>query len=182
VKRFPASIFVLAVAICAIGASMVHSQAVSGKDVLVPTAYVSYDPVAHGMNLQAAVVLKIRPGFHVNAHEVSADYLIPTEVHAEVPAGFKIGSVIYPKGTLQSFTFSKDKQLNVYTDSVTVRLPLTVLPNAPLGPQHLLMKLKYQACSQEICLPPVTKDVDTTINVVESQSSAKPANPTVFAK
>jgi thiol:disulfide interchange protein len=57
-----------------------------------------------------------------------------------------------------------------------------VLPNAPLGPQHLLMKLKYQACSQEICLPPVTKDVDTTINVVESQSSAKPANPTVFAK
>ena len=99
-----------------------------------------------------------------------------------MPAGFKIGSVIYPKGTLQSFTFSKDKQLNVYTDSVTVRLPLTVLPNAPLGPQHLPMKLKYQACSQEICLPPVTKDVDATINVVESQNGAKPANPTVFAK
>jgi thioredoxin:protein disulfide reductase len=181
VRRFSASIFVLAVAVCGIASSIAHSQTVSGKDVLAPAAYVSYDPVGRGMNLQVAVVLKIRPGFHVNAHEVSADYLIPTEVRTEVPAGFKIGNVIYPKGTLQSFAFSKDKKLNVYTDSVTVRLPLTVLPNAPLGPQHLAMKLKYQACSQEICLPPVTKDVDATINVVEGQSSAKPANAPIFA-
>ncbi len=181
-KRFPSAIFVLAVAVCGLGAAMVRSQAVSGRDVLAPTAYVSYDPVARGMDLQVAVVLKIRPGFHVNAHEVSADYLIPTEVHAEVPVGFKIGSVIYPKGTLQSFTFSKDRQLNVYTDTVTLRLPLNVLPDAPLGPQHLGMKLKYQACSQEICLPPVSKDLDATLNVVESQSRAKPANPAVFAK
>ena len=181
-KHLPSFIVVLAVAVCGLCASLARSQSVSGKDVLAPAAFVSYDPVARGMNFQVAVVLKIRPGFHVNAHEVSADYLIPTEVHAEVPAGFKIGSVIYPKGTLRSFTFSKDKQLNVYTDSVTVRLPLTVLSNAPLGPQHLAMKLKYQACSQEICLPPVTKDVDATINVVESQSTAKPANNSLFAK
>ncbi len=156
------------------------SQGVSGKDVLAPQAFVSYDPVARGMSVQVAVVLKIRPGFHVNAHEVSAEYLIPTEVRAEVPAGFKMGDVIYPKGTLETFAFSKNKPLNVYSDSVTVRLPLTVLANAPLGEQHLAMKLRYQACSTEICLPPVTKDVDATINVVATQSAAKPANAPIF--
>ncbi|MGB9431142.1 MAG: protein-disulfide reductase DsbD domain-containing protein [Candidatus Acidiferrum sp.] len=159
-----------------------HSQDVSGKDVLAPTAYLSYDPVARGMAFQVAVVLKIRPGFHINAHEVSADYLIPTEIRPEVPAGFKLSDVIYPKGTLESFTFSKDKKLNVYTDTVTVRLPLTVLPSAPLGAQHLAMKVRYQACSTEICLPPVTKDVEATINVVAAQSGAKAANAAVFAK
>ena len=105
----------------------------SGKDVLAPTAYVSYDPVARGMDFQVAVVLKIRSGFHVNAREVTFDYLIPTDLRAEVPAGFQAGNVIYPKGTLQTFTFSKNKQLNVYTDSVTVRLPLTALAECAAG-------------------------------------------------
>jgi hypothetical protein len=159
-----------------------YSQSVTGKEVVAPTAYVSYDPVARGMSFQVAVVMKIKPGFHVNAREVTEDYLIPTDLRADVPAGFKISDVIYPKGTLQTFTFSKDKKLNVYTDSVTVRLPLAVLPNAPTGPQHLPMKLKYQACSMEICLPPVTKDVDAIINVVAAASGAKPANSEIFAR
>lgn len=165
-----------------VGASVADAQMVAAKDVVAPTAYTSYDPVARGMAFQVAVVLKIKQGFHVNAREVTADYLIPTEVRAEVPAGFKLGDVIYPKGTLQSFAFSKNTKLNVYTDSVTVFLPLTALANAPLGAQHVPLKLKYQACSQEICLPPVTKDVDAAINVVAAQAAAKPANATVFAK
>jgi hypothetical protein len=162
--------------------AIINAQVPSGKDVLAPTAYVSYDPVARGMAFQIAVVLKIRPGFHVNAREVTEDYLIPTDLKAEVPAGFKVGEVVYPKGTLQTFTFAKNKQLNVYTDTVTLRLPLTALSSAPVGAQHLPMKLHYQACSSEICLPPVTKDVDATINVIAAQSAAKPANAAVFAK
>ncbi len=179
-KRFSISIFVLIFAITLADTPATHSQSVSGKDVLTPTAYVSYDPVARGMLLQIAVVLKIRPGFHVNAHEVSADYLIPTELRSDVPAGFKISDVVYPKGSLETFAFAKNKQLNVYTDTVTVRLPLTVLPDAPLGAQHLALKVHYQACSQEICLPPVTKDVEATITVVADRSNANPANATIF--
>ena len=161
-------------------APLADSQSVSGKDVLAPAAYVSFDPVARGMAFEVAVVLKIKPGFHVNAREVSSEYLIPTELRADIPAGFKMADVIYPKGTLQTFAFSKNKPLNVYTDTVTVRLPLTVLPSASLGAQRLAMKLRYQACSSEICLPPVTKDVETTINVVAQPSSAKPANLEIF--
>jgi hypothetical protein len=175
--RFAA--WILVAALCF--APALSSQTPSGKDVVAPEAYVSHDPVARGMSFQVAVVMKIRPGFHVNAREVTKDYLIPTDLRAELPAGFKLGTVVYPKGTLESFSFSKNKQLNVYTDSVIIRLPLTVLPSAPLGPQHLPMKLHYQACSNEICLPPVTKDVDATINVVTNPSAAKPANPLIFS-
>jgi hypothetical protein len=157
------------------------SQTPSGKDVVAPEAYASHDPVARGMSFQVAVVLKIRNGFHVNAREVTEDYLIPTDLRAEVPAGFKLGTVTYPKGTLQTFTFAKNKKLNVYSGNVTILLPLTVLPTAPLGVQHVPMKLRYQACSTEICLPPVTKDVDATLNVVAVSSAAKPANSELFS-
>ena len=157
------------------------SQTPSGKDVVAPEAFASHDPVARGMSFQVAVVLKIRNGFHVNAREVTEDYLIPTDLRAEVPAGFKLGTVAYPKGTLQTFTFSKNKKLNVYSGNVTILLPLTVLPTAPLGPRHVPMKLRYQACSTEICLPPVTKDVHATLNIVAATSAAKPANPEIFS-
>jgi len=184
VKPYAIAIVLLA---CGCAASLAVSskataQDVSAKDVLAPTAYVSYDPAARGMTVQVAVVLKIRPGFHVNAHEVSENYLIPTELRIDAPAGFKAGTVTYPKGTLETFAFAKDKPLNVYTATATVRVPLTVLPNAPLGAQHIAMKVHYQPCSTEICLPPVTKDVDATVNIVAAQSAAKPANAGMFTK
>ena len=155
-------------------------QVPSPKDVVAPSAFASYDPVARGMALQAAVVLKIRAGFHVNAREVTFDYLIPTDLRVDAPAGFKTENVIYPKGTLQTFTFSKDKPLNVYSGTVILRLPLTVLKDAPLGPQHLTLKLRYQACSTEICLPPVTKEVALTLNLVATSAAAKSSNPDLF--
>lgn len=132
--------------------------------------------------MQVAVVMKIRPGFHVNAREVTESYLIRTDLKAEAPAGFQVGEVTYPKGTLQTFTFAKDKKLNVYTDSVRLLVPVTVLPAAPLGAQHLAMKLRYQACSSEICLPPVTLSVDAAVNVVADAKSARPTNRSFFAQ
>jgi DsbC/DsbD-like thiol-disulfide interchange protein len=180
VNRLVASFASTLVAAALLFSSPACSQTPSGKDVVAPEAYASHDPVARGMSFQVAVVLKIRNGFHVNAREVTEDYLIPTDLRTEIPAGFKLGTVAYPKGTLQTFTFSKNKKLNVYSGNVIILLPLTVLATAPLGPQHIPMKLRYQACSTEICLPPVTKEIDATLNVVANSSAAKPANSGIF--
>ena len=48
------------------GAARLPAQVPSGKDVVAPTAYVSLDPAGRGSTAQIAVVMKIRPGFHVN--------------------------------------------------------------------------------------------------------------------
>src|SRR5208282_4499374 len=93
----------------------------SPKDVVAPTSYVSLDPVGRGSAFQIAVVLKIRSGFHINAREKSEDYLIATDLKSDAPAGFQLGEVSYPKGTLHAFTFSK-KPLNVYEDTTTLFL------------------------------------------------------------
>jgi hypothetical protein len=174
--------FLLVFASMALFASRVAAQAPpSGKDVVAPTAYVSFDPVARGTAFQVAVVMKIRPGFHVNAREVTEDYLIRTDLRADVPAGFKAGDVIYPKGTLQSFSFSKNKPLNVYTESVTLFVPVTALSEAPAGTRHMPMKLRYQACSAEICLPPVTLNLDVPLNVTATAGASRPTHPEVFS-
>ena len=157
------------------------SQVPSGREVVKPETYVSLDPTGRGSSFQIAVVMKIRPGFHVNAREKSEDYLIATDLKAALPAGFNSGEVSYPKGKLEKFTFSKTP-LNVYQGNVILRMPVTARENAPLGEQHIPLKLRYQACSSELCLPPVTITLDATLNVAASASAAKPAHAEIFGK
>jgi hypothetical protein len=155
------------------------AQVPSPKDVVAPTAFASYDPVARGKEFQVAVVMKIRDGFHVNARKKSAEYLIATDLKTDGATGFKIGDVTYPEGELRTFTFSKTP-LNVYEKTVVLKLTVTALPDAPAGAHHIPLKLKYQACSNEVCLPPVTLPVDATVNVTDSASEAHPAHADIF--
>jgi hypothetical protein len=156
------------------------AQIPSARDVVKPTAYASFEPAARGKQLEIAVVMKIREGFHVNARETTFDYLIPTDLKTEPAPGFKIGAVKYPKGTLHKFSFAKNQALNVYADTAVLFVPVAVDANAPLGEQHVALKLRYQACNNEVCLPPVTLPVDAAIHV--SSGESRPSHPELFAK
>ena len=154
-------------------------QMPSGRDVVAPVAYASADPVVRGSSFQIAVVLKIRDGFHINARQPSAEYLIATDLRAELPAGFKGGEIAYPKGELRKFSFSKTP-LNVYENKVVIRMAVDAPADAPSGAAHIPLKVRYQACSTDACLPPVTLPVDATINITDSKAAAKPAHPELF--
>jgi hypothetical protein len=158
----------------------VAGQIPSAREVVKPAAFPSFDPAARGKQLEVAVVMKIKEGFHVNARETTFDYLIPTDLKVEAPAGFKVGAVKYPKGSLHKFSFAKDQALNVYADTVTLLVPITIEAGAPLGEQHISLKLRYQACNNEVCLPPVTLPVDAIIRV--SSGESHPNHPELFAK
>jgi len=161
-------------------ALLAAAQIPSAREVVKPEAFPSLDPAARGKQMEVAVVMKIKEGFHVNARETTFDYLIPTDLKAEAPAGFKLGAVQYPKGTLHKFSFAKDQALNVYADTVTLLLPVTIEANAALGERHIPLKLRYQACNNEVCLPPVTLPVDAVIRV--SSAESRPNHPELFAK
>ncbi|MFZ0921706.1 MAG: hypothetical protein WA020_01475, partial [Candidatus Acidiferrales bacterium] len=53
--------------------------------VASPKTYVSIAPVPRGSMFEVAVVVGIMPGFHMNAHKVSEDYLIPTTLTEKLP-------------------------------------------------------------------------------------------------
>ena len=76
-----------------------YSRAAS---VLQPQAYVSLQPVPRGRSFEIAVVAKITPGFHVNAHEPSEEYLIPTKITADLPPGIVLLETTYPRGVMRA--------------------------------------------------------------------------------
>lgn len=149
--------------------------------VVKPAAFVSLDKVPRGKQFQAAVVVQIAPGYHMNSHTPSEAYLIPTSLTAQAPAGFQVVDTLYPAGKQMKFSFSPDKPLDVYSGSVTLKLKLLAQNDAPLGAASIPVVLRYQACSDSTCLPPVKVPVDVKLEVSAAGSASHPAHTEIFS-
>lgn len=145
-----------------------------------PRAYVSLNPVPRGHEFEIAVVVRIMSGFHMNANKVTEQYLIPTTLTANLPAGFKEIATSYPDGKTLKLSFS-DTPLSVYTGSFTVRMKLSAGAAASLGKQSLPLSLRYQACNDVACLPPVKIPVSATLEVAPAGAKTQSMFPDIFS-
>jgi thioredoxin:protein disulfide reductase len=147
--------------------------------VVQPQTYVSLQPVPRGHAFEIAVVAKISPGFHINAHEPSEEYLIPTKILAVLPQGISLVETTYPRGVMRAFRFSKTP-LRVYEGSVTVKMKLRAETGAPLGLKKIDLTVGYQACNQDACLPPTKVPATAELEIAAADTRAHPANSNIF--
>jgi len=124
-----------------------------------PKAYVAYTalPQIIAANHSATLELHFRvlPGYHVNSHKPTLDYLIPTALTVPVTAGIKPAEPTYPAGQPYSFAFDPKEKLSVYAGDFIVKLPVT----ATAGAHSVDATLRYQACNNASCFPPKTLPV-----------------------
>jgi thiol:disulfide interchange protein DsbD len=120
--------------------------------------------VRPGGSIKVTVMAAIEPGYHLNAHKPTLDYLIPTELKLDAAKDIAVETVSYPRGTLRKFTFS-DTPLSVYEGNVAVSAVLRVASNARPGSYRLTGKLLYQACNNQACLAPTSVPLSFTIEV-----------------
>lgn len=167
-------------AVCVVLGAAESGDLPRANTVVEPRAYVSLEPVPRGRTFEVAVVVKIRPGFHLNANPASQDYLIPTTLEAELPPGFRALETRYPRGVLRRFKFSPEK-LSVYEGEAALRMKLQAPLEAPLGATKLNLTLRYQACNEEACLPPVKLPVTAGVAIAAADAPARPIHLEVFA-
>jgi len=141
---------------------------------------VSHDPVPRGQEFQIAVVVDIIEGYHMNSHKPRESYLIPTTLTPQLPAGFTLTDTLYPNGELKKFPFSPDKALDVYTGSVTLRLKLHAGNTAPIGATTIPATLRYQACNNSACLPPVRVALSVPLQIAPAGAKSKAVHPELF--
>jgi hypothetical protein len=150
--------------------------------VVKPRTFVSLDPVPRGREFKVAVVVDIASGFHMNSHKPSEDYLIATTLTPKLPAEFELIDTIYPNGQLEKFSFSPTQPLDVYTGSVTLVLKLTAKSTTALGATEIPMILRYQACNDSTCLPPVKFPLSAKFELVKEGSASHEVHPEVFSR
>jgi hypothetical protein len=113
--------------------------------------------IARGERAEIRLVVEIKAGYHINSHAPMEAHLIPLRLSWETRP-FRILEVQYPKPSLEKYDFA-EKPLSVFSGPVTIVTRLEAPPEAPRGPGILLGTLRYQACTDKLCLPPRTLQV-----------------------
>jgi DsbC/DsbD-like thiol-disulfide interchange protein len=165
----------------AISATAQSSTDVSSPAAIVkPRAFVSLAPVPRGKEFQVAVAVEIAHGYHMNSHHPSDQYLIPTTLTPKLPTGFEVLDTLYPAGHDEKFSFSP-KGLDVYSGSVTLKLRMIAHNDAPIGAVTFPVTLRYQACNDTTCLPPVKVPVDVRVDVAAAGTPTHAAHSEIFS-
>jgi DsbC/DsbD-like thiol-disulfide interchange protein len=127
----------------------------SEKLVQAEASIISGKPIK-GETVEIGVKLKVKSGWHINANPASMDYLIATSL--QLPSEWlEAGAIKYPKAEKLSFAFADDP-LAVYQNEVIISAKTKVKVDLPKD-QDIALKLKYQACNDESCMPPETISV-----------------------
>jgi len=152
---------------------------VQGANIGV-NGFFSADKAQRGRSVQAAVVLDIPRGFHVNANK-AAKFSIPTTVKIDAPKGLRVSPIAYPRAVVRRLGFSKDN-LALYEGRAVMRFNVSVPANYQTGITELRAKVTYQSCNDEVCFPPTTREVKLGMNVVGANESVKRINGQYFGR
>lgn len=149
--------------------------------VVKATMMLGSDAVHSGAATEVAVVAQVAPGYHINDHHPSLDYLIPTELNFDPSKEFSLSQVVYPAGKPEKFIFS-EKPLSVYAGQFIIRAGLRAARGLPPGSYLLRAKLAYQACNDHACLPPVNLPLTLKVRVAAPGARLRRTNADVFRK
>ena len=142
--------------------------------------FFSADKAQRGRTVQAAVVVKIPTGFHINSSKPLSSFLIPTSLKISSAAGLRVGAVSFPRPQVRKFSFSPEP-LSVYEGRAVLRFTISVPAGASLGVAQLRARVKYQSCNDEACFPPVTREIAMPIGIVETNDPVKRINKYIFS-
>jgi thiol:disulfide interchange protein DsbD len=141
---------------------------------------VSRNAVKPGETFQAAVLLKVQAGFHINDNAPLDEFMIPTVLTVADSPDFEVVEIYYPGGRRARFSYS-EAELVVYEGEVVLGALLKAKGGIAAGPRLIKAALSYQACDQESCLPP--KEIAFEIAVpVSIDADCTDVHPEVFKK
>jgi DsbC/DsbD-like thiol-disulfide interchange protein len=130
--------------------------------------FFSVDPAQQGSSFQAAVVMEIPRGLHVNSNRPLGKYAVPTTVKVDAPRGLRVTPVSYPRGAVRVFRFggAAEERLAVYEDRAIFRFTVNVPAGMELGVARVRVNVRFQSCNDEVCFPPATRELVLPIAIV----------------
>lgn len=156
-----------------------HAAAMPQPNIGV-NGYYANDKAQRGRTVQAAVVMEIPSGYHVNANRPLGKYAIPTTVKIEGPGGVTIGPVSYPRAIVRRIKAGNNEPLAVYEGRAVMRFNVTLPANYQGGEIVLKARLRYQSCNDEVCFPPKNQDIDMGLGVVGPNDRVQRTNGWLF--
>ncbi|HYE66720.1 MAG TPA: protein-disulfide reductase DsbD domain-containing protein [Pyrinomonadaceae bacterium] len=174
-----ATLSVFAAILLVVPANFYGRSSPSADPKVEVNGFFSADKAQRGRTVQAAIVMDIPEGLHVNANKPLSKFAVPTTLKVETRGGIKIGPVSYPRAIVRRFSFSNDR-LAVYEGKAVLRFNVNIPANQEVGLTELRARLRFQSCTDEVCFPPTTREITMPILIVGANESVKRINGHLF--
>jgi hypothetical protein len=102
--------------------------------------------------------LQLRTGYHVNSNTPNDEFLIPLRFTWTNGAA-EAGEATFPKPQQEKYEFS-EKPVSVFSGEFKAQTKFKLVSTGTM-----IGKLRYQACSDKVCLPPRTVEVKLPVEV-----------------
>lgn len=148
--------------------------------VISAEGFPSLKPIHPGTLFTVAVQVKVKEGWHVNAHEGLPQYFIPAELTMGDPAPVELTSAPrYPAGEKKALGGSSEA-FPVYEGTVVLYADLKLKAGTTPGPSSIPLQLRAQACNNQVCLAPGVVTVKIPIVVAKENETVAPIHPELF--
>jgi hypothetical protein len=148
--------------LCASGLAQTPIQPVQWTGLVTPKP--SVEP---GKKIAIELSADIRNGWHVYGLEQAPGGPTPLRVTlGENEIVLLVGSASGSE-PIKKHDQSLDLDTQVYSHSIVLHLPIQVKTHPPVGKQLVPVNIRFQACSDRVCLPPRTVDVSIPIEILE---------------
>ena len=120
-------------------------------------------PVKPGTRFTLRLVAHIDQGWHLYSLKRLPDGPIPTRIWLGGEQPFQLGPVKAPE-PIAMFDPNFNQEVEFFTGEAAFALPLRATPSAA-GTGKVTVSASYQVCSDRVCLPPRTVQVETPLAV-----------------
>jgi len=150
----------------------------SGPDALPKASVEGSVQQRTGDDVEGTVLVTIADGWHVNSNTPTEEFAIPTVLELDAETA-ELVEAKYPPHALKAFEFTGGKSLAVYDG----KFPIHFRAKLKAGATKIGVSLRFQACSDRVCLPPNTARTEIDAAVVKAAPVlATPAAPPAATK
>ena len=164
IKHSSISKAILLIAVLLIPATFYSTPRPQSSDDVKLSGSVAPDRIKKGRVVKASVVMEIPQGIHVQSNKPLDKFLVATKLDVQTPSGMSVGPITYPRPMMRNLKFSKSS-VAVFEGRSIIRFSVTVPANYSGGSGEIKGKLRFQACTDDSCFPPVTREVKMWLNV-----------------
>jgi thiol:disulfide interchange protein DsbD len=138
--------------------------------------------VEPGTAFEVELVARMDPGWHIYSIDQAGP---PVATSISVPAGqpFVVSGRIVAPAARIAFDQGFNIDTSLYEGSATFSVPIEATADAQPGSQMARVQARYQACNNQLCLPPKTATLEVAVEVTSTAGRAAepPASPAAGA-
>lgn len=145
----------------------------SAQDPVRWTAALGKGDPSPGAKVAVVVRATIEPGWYIYSTTQGEGGPVPSRISLDADQPFTLAGAVEGSEPKVRFDRNFSMQVEVHEESVVYRVPVLVAAEAAGGKREMLIRARYQACTNRVCLPPQTEKLSVPVRITPGRMPAR---------